>query len=316
MFGIKYYGVRGSIPTPIDTNEIVHKFNKVLDDIKPEDLKDAKSKSAFLEKQRETLRTIGGNSSCVRILSDESAIFCDAGTGLRVAGLDLLKESKGSKSIHIFLSHTHWDHIMGFPFFAPAYIPGYEVNIYSCHDHLKQRFEHQQIDTHFPVSLDMMAGKLNFIELEVGKKVVIADVEVTPVLQDHPGDSYAYVFEKNNKKVIYATDSSYQYLNKMPQMKNVYSNADAFIFDAMYTFLDYVEKIDWGHSSSFFGVDFCARENIKNLILFHHEPMYNDEKVLDILDKTQKYKKINCREKDLEIRLAIEGETLLIEGAL
>lgn len=304
---VQFYGVRGSIPTPPSNGILREKVIDVLEKATPEDLQDDRSRESLVDEH--FLPYAGGNSSCVRVHAEESPIIiCDAGSGIRPAGLDIMGEE--GKEICIFISHTHWDHIMGFPFFVPAYAKGYNIKVFGCHPEMEKRFQYQQTDTHFPITLDMMASNIEFVQMKPGESVLVGETKVTPVAQEHPGDSFSYVFENKGKKLIYATDSSYEYLGEMKTGENLYTGADAFIFDAMYSFGDYIDRLDWGHSSSLFGADFCASEDIKRLVLFHHEPQYDDKTLSKLARKTKKHIKNNHPDVEVEVVLAVEGERL------
>lgn len=316
MAEIEFFGVRGSLPTPLSPMQIRGKIKSLLSDIKPENLKDEASLDQFLDQQFPYFSgTVGGNSACVRMHFNMSPnIICDAGSGIRTLGEQLLKEKKSSKEIYIFISHTHWDHIMGFPFFSPCYLEDYQINIMGCHSELEERFRQQQSKTHFPVPLDDMKASIKFIELETGKNYKLGNLKVTPVALEHPGDSYAYLFDDGMKKVIYSTDSNYGCVDKVGEKAQYlcFEGANAMIYDAMYSFDDYMDKMDWGHSSSLIGVDFAIREKINHLILFHHEPNYEDSTLQRVYEETLAYLAQNYPKSNLKVSMAIEGSKIII----
>lgn len=314
MTEIKFYGVRGSLPAPIKPSSLKDKFKTFIRGLSEDDLKNEKAMDYAVERHFPVLTgTFGGNTPCVQLkFSDDSLFFCDAGSGFREAGSDILANKQSHLEINLFLSHTHWDHIMGFPFFVPAYMKDVRLKIYGCHDNLEERMHYQQQVTHFPISIDQMAANIEFNQLELGKCQTISGVDVTPVKMDHPGDSYAYVFEKEGSKIIYSTDSTYDVMKEYEPMQNPFSNADVFIFDSMFAFSDYIEKLDWGHSTSFIGIDYAVREKIKNLFLFHHDPNYNDEQMKKIFKEAIAYLKSTYPDADLKIHLSTEGETFSV----
>ena len=112
--------------------------------------------------------------------------------------------------VNVLMSHVHWDHIMGFPFFAPAYVPGTRIRIFGCHDVLEKAFRLQQSAPCFPVDFSRLAADIEFVKLETGKTVDIAGFHVTPKLQRHTGDSYGYRFERDGKAIVYSTDSEHK----------------------------------------------------------------------------------------------------------
>jgi len=172
------------------------------------------------------------------------------------------------------MSHTHWDHICAFPFFTPVYIPGSSITIYGCHDELEARFRNQNHPYNFPVLFENMAADLTFVQLETDTAIDINGFQVTPHALHHPGDSYAYKLERDGKTFVYATDVSYNDLTPeaMGEFVDFYRGADALVFDAHFDdLIESFEKSDWGHSSSFIGVDIALNAEVRRLILFHHD---------------------------------------------
>ena len=156
---VTIWGCRGSLPTPMPKSEYEEKTRHILEAYReagsPQDVEEFLAGREFHERS-----TYGGNTSCVEVTDGDAQIIFDAGSGLRPLGLKMMggPAGKGAAKIHLLMNHTHWDHMMGFPFFVPAYIPGNSITFYGCHDHLKERFEHQQVFTHFPVSMEVMAS--------------------------------------------------------------------------------------------------------------------------------------------------------------
>ncbi|MFH1092356.1 MAG: MBL fold metallo-hydrolase [Pseudomonadota bacterium] len=314
---IRFWGVRGSIPVPIDSAAVAAKIEKALNGARGVDLSDPGAVKAYVASLPLEIRgTSGGNTSCVEVIAGGQHLIMDAGTGLRVLGNHLMKGpfGRGEGTAHFFISHTHWDHIQGFPFFVPAYIPGNHFIIHSPKKDIQERFIIQQIDQDmFPMKLDSMGARLEFVPLTP------AGINLDGVLVDclslhHPGGSWAFRIKCEGKTLVYATDGEYQ--NLSPQAFKPYleffSQADTLIFDAMYTFSEAVTKQGWGHSTSLTGVDLAIKTGLKKLVLFHHEPNYSDESLKEILDKTKSYFRLVREEGDLEIVLAVEGLELTI----
>ncbi|MFP3870798.1 MAG: MBL fold metallo-hydrolase, partial [Syntrophobacteria bacterium] len=255
--------------------------------------------------------TTGGNTSCVEVGGDSTEIILDAGSGIRELGIHLMNGpcGRGQRKIHLLMSHTHWDHIMGFPFFIPAYVPGNQIIVYGRHPRIKKRFQDQHHPDHFPVSLETMSAEVQFVHLEGEGPVEIGEFSVSSIPLRHPGGSFAYKIEKNGRAFVYATDAEYKDLRSesMNQYISFYADSEALVFDAQFTLEDAMEKEGWGHSSSLVGVDIALKANIKRLILFHHEPSYNDDKLQEIYDKTIRYYETRKGNRDLEIIMAREG---------
>lgn len=309
---VKFWGVRGSLPAPILPMEIEKKIVHALRGAGGLDLDDAKAVDNYVKSLPYHQRTTtGGNTSCVEVQGEDTEIILDAGSGIRQLGIDLMQGpcGQGQGTIHLLVSHTHWDHIMGFPFFTPAYAPGNQIIVYGRHPRIKDRFQDQHHPDHFPVSLETMSADVQFVQLEEGTNVNIGEFTVSTIPLRHPGGSYSYKIEKNGRSFVYATDGEYKGLRPkaMEQYIVFYADSEALVFDAQFTLEDAMEKEGWGHSSSMVGVDIALRANIKRLILFHHEPSYNDVKLQEIYDKTIRYYETIKGNRNLEIIMAREG---------
>jgi len=262
---VKFWGTRGSIPTP-------------------------GSKT----------RRYGGNTSCVELRIDETLFVCDGGTGLRELGVEL--ESRNEPvTAHLFFSHTHWDHIQGFPFFTPAYLPGSTLHVYDVeHDDARiQRLLLGQMQSeYFPVSFRELGAKIDFADLGTQDKT-IEGVVVSHLEQTHPGRSFAYSFQKNGIKAVYATDNELDLLiqnrgdsdkdpDKLREFKkevlSFYEGADLLIADGQYTDEEYPRKTGWGHARATTVVDLAVQAGVKQLALYHHDPMHSDETVDEIVE--------------------------------
>lgn len=314
---IKFWGVRGSIPAPISTKTITEKIIKALSRAQDVNLDDPQAVRNYVEALPLSIRgTTGGNTSCVEVTANERRIILDAGTGLRELGNHLMKGAfgRGRGTAHIFMTHTHWDHLQGFPFFDPAYIKGNRFFIYSPKKDIKKIFTAQQAGHSFPVSLEDMDSRIEFIYLSDEGVDLGGGVTVRPKLLPHPGESYAYRIEDNGKAIIFATDCEYNDLKveALQPYLDFFFGAEALIFDSMYTFSESVAKEGWGHSTSLIGVDLAAEIALKRLILFHHEPNYSDEQIEQIIEKTTSYYSLVRQQGHLEILLAYEGLTLEI----
>lgn len=312
---VKFWGVRGSIPAPVDSATIKNKIVRALSGAGDVNLGDPQAVAAYVDQlPLETAGTSGGNTPCVEVRTGEHLLIFDAGSGLRQLGIELMRGDfgRGRGVAHMFISHTHWDHIQGFPFFLPAYVPGNRFYIYSPKKDVQERFTIQQIDQDmFPMRLDDMGADIQFVTIpKEGLK--IDDLKVDAVVLHHPGGSWAYRVRSRNKTLVYATDGEYQNLSDtaLKPYLDFFHQADALIFDAMYTFSESVTKEGWGHSTSLVGVDMAVKTKVKKLVLFHHEPTYNDDKLQDILSKTEQYYSLVRKQEGLDIILAIEGETI------
>jgi len=253
MIKVKFWGTRGSIATP------------------------GKNTSRY-----------GGNTSCVELRVDNQVLVFDAGTGFRVLGLQLAKEfSKRPLTVRLFVSHTHWDHIQGFPFFMPAYDSKNRIFIYGPpgRDKSLSYILKMQMDSdYFPVELGDMKAKITVQEIR--KALKFGELRVEPFYLNHPAMTFAYRVTYGSKVVIYATDNEpYRYSLHWPASKTkapsdypdyldqrfveFISDADLLIGESQYTSKEYEEKRGWGHSPVESLVEFAWRARVKQLVMFH-----------------------------------------------
>lgn len=309
---IKFWGVRGSIPTPPTSDHIKKKISKFMHYCLEKKIKDISEINRLLETfSAVDVGLIGGNTSCVELRADDKLIIFDMGSGIKNLGNYIVKHDQNAHGleIHIFISHTHWDHIHGFPFFAPAFFPNNSIFFYSGHPDLKERLEIQQDFRFFPVALHHMAAKKEFIQLKHKSSIQIGDITVQNYPLYHPGGSFSYRIEHQGKTFVYATDSEYKDLSRESTEKYIkfFKDADLLVFDAQYTFEESIHKEDWGHSSALIGIDFAIQAQIKRLAIFHHEPERDDFEIEKIVKRSIEYRKINYPDRDVEIFPAVEG---------
>ncbi len=216
---------------------------------------------------------------------------------------------KGSGHADLLLSHTHWDHISGFPFFAPAYVPGNRITIWGTHPRLRQRLKRQHHPDNFPVPLEEIPADLNFRRLTENTRRRVAGFHVTPHRLMHPGDAFAFRVEQDEAAFVYASDGSYSDMSEdeLEACCELYRGAGLLVFDAHFALVDSIEKSDWGHSSSFIGVDIALKAGVERLLLFHHDPFSDEDQLIRIRDNTLRYLEHVGPGSNLQIHLAREG---------
>ena len=244
---VKFYGVRGSVPTP-DPNY-----------------------SQF-----------GGNTSCIQITFSSGRIaILDAGTGIRNLGNDLIKNSHEQyDNINIILSHTHWDHIQGFPYFEPAYDPRRNITISICGQErigkdLESLFATQMQNDFFPIPLENMGAKFTFLQPDITTYEHPSGIKIVASKHSHRGDAYGYRVEEGGKILVYCTDVEHKD-GIDPNVVTLSQNADLLIHDAQYTEEELEAKKGWGHSCWKQAIEVAEKAGVKKLALFHHDPDHDD----------------------------------------
>lgn len=288
---VRFWGVRGSIPTPGPRT-----------------------------------RRYGGNTSCVELRHNDTLLVCDAGTGLRELGVHLgRKHGDTPLTVHLFLSHPHWDHIQGFPFFGPAYRPNVTVFVYCPEgdDRNYRLLSGQMQDAYFPVGFSDLGARIVPKWFE-GDTVVIDGVEVKHFSQRHPGGSLGFRFDTGQQSVVYATDAELDSmltgvqvhspsLRRLPgELVDVLRGADLLIGDSQYFDDEYEKKVGWGHPRATTLVDLAAQAGVRRLALYHHDPMHSDREVdAKVMLCLERAKQLGS---DLEIFGAREGIELKLEA--
>jgi phosphoribosyl 1,2-cyclic phosphodiesterase len=312
---VTFWGTRGSIPVSLDSATVRDKLARAIVLASGKGLDTQEKARAWVDGELDfaVSHTFGGNSACVQLdAGDADYVLCDLGSGVRAFGNRVIARDGPSKpnTYHVFQSHLHWDHIMGFPFFAPAYIPGNRIRIYGCHANLEEALRRQQDPPSFPVPFDHLAASIEFVTLQPGRSYDIAGWSVTAKLQSHSGDSYGFRFVRDGRIIVYSTDSEHRLDDPsvVEAAATFFADADLVIFDAMYSLAEAVSvKEDWGHSSNVVGVELCQLANVKHLVLFHHEPAHNDERIGEIWRETLRYEEISRTGEPLRVTAAYDG---------
>ena len=250
QFQVQFWGVRGSIACP----------------------------------GKDTVR-YGGNTPCVEMRVGTERLIFDAGTGIRLLGEQMVMESRQNHTGHIFFSHSHWDHIQGFPFFSPAFMVGNCFDIYGGLTgngiSIQERLNTQMMDPNFPVPLKIMGAEMSFHNLAIGEVVNIGKVAVTSAPLNHPGGATGYRVNYSDRSAAYVTDTEHRLGELDADVLKLIQGVDLFIYDCTYTDAEYSNaansKIGWGHSTWQEGVRLAAAAGVKELVIFHHDPSHDDQ---------------------------------------
>ena len=311
---VRFWGTRGSIPVALTSADIRDKLAQALFAASGRTFASCEEAHDFASSELDfsLTHTFGGHTPCVELeLPGEEYFVCDMGSGARPFGVHVLaRQSRRPATINVFMSHVHWDHIMGFPFFGPAYVPGTKIRIHGCHDILEHAFRLQQSPPCFPVEFDQLGADIEFVKLVPDQPHVVAGLTVIPHLQLHSGDSYGYRFEHAGRSVVYSTDSEHKLENRAEAEKFAafFRDADMVIFDAMYALAEAISvKADWGHSSNIVGVELCQMARAKHLVLFHHEPANDDATLEGLLKEARRFEELTRGEHALKVSAAYDG---------
>jgi len=230
---------------------------------------------------------VGGNTSCVEVLAGDNRIVFDAGTGLRGLGDRLI--ATGPSATTILLSHLHWDHIQGLPFFTPIYVGGNWIEVV-CGPNgsmpLEAALRRQMSAPFFPVDFEDVSRQVRVREPRLGEIFTVGDVRVTMAKLNHPDPVYGYRLDYRGASIVYATDTEH-FACVDPALVRLAADADVLIYDAQYTPEEYPGKVGWGHSTWEAAVALARAANVRQLALYHHDPRRGDDAVAAIEARAQ-----------------------------
>ena len=250
---LRIWGARGSIPTP----------------------------------NIENLR-FGGNTPCVELRLNSDSFIFDCGTGVRALGLELDAAATGPLNLNVFLTHFHWDHLQGLPFFSPLYNPKNCVTFHSAlpAEQLREVLSGQMVYPYFPVQFEVLEGSMNFAQI-TSTPTAFGPVSISTFALNHPQGAHGYRITAHNSTILYATDHEHGDADADARLLAAARNADILICDTQYTPAEYAHYKGWGHSTWLEATRLAAAANVKKLVLFHHDPTHDDETMQQIVNEAR-----------------------------
>lgn len=226
-----------------------------------------------------TYMGFGGNTSCVEVRVGSRLIILDAGTGIRPLGLQLRRE--GAVDADILFSHTHWDHVNGFPFFAPAFEPDNAFRVFAGHlaeeGGIREAIAGHMHEPMFPVPLDVMRARLKFTDFAAGETLDLGrGLKVRTAPLNHPNGATAYRIDHGGRSVCYVTDTEHVPGRPDERILGLVAGADLVIYDSTYTDAEFPARVGWGHSTWQEGLRLVRRAGARRLVVFHHDPDHDD----------------------------------------
>ncbi|MEJ2621068.1 MAG: MBL fold metallo-hydrolase [Candidatus Thiodiazotropha sp.] len=293
----KFWGVRGSIPSPGPKTVLY-----------------------------------GGNTTCIEVRGDSNELLIlDGGTGIFPLGQSLIPEFP--LKVHIFITHTHWDHIQGLPMFLPLFIAGNEVTIYGAADPITQRdigevLARQMEYAYFPVREAELNARMNYQNIQEGQELRVGKVNVRSMLLNHPVLNFGYRLECGGKVMVFTGDHEWPYniydqgdsdftdyqqivLEQRRRVLDFFSGADVLVIDTAYTDAEYPNRKGWGHGTFGSSIEAAREAGVKRVFLTHHEPTRSDGDLEAAFDKAKKAYGLGKRG-DPQFELAQEGVVIEI----
>lgn len=325
QFWVKFWGTRGSIPAPYTPDALESRIREVLENFFDAGFGSKDEISQFLTAlPRYRHGGYGGNTPCIEVRTNQAQVIIDGGSGIRQLGYDLLAGpcGKGQGELHLVFTHFHWDHLIGLPFFTPIFIPGNKIHFYAVQPELPEIIQTIFKKPFFPVPFESLGSKISFHRLEPRKPAKFGDLAVTPYQLDHPDPCWGFRFEQQQggRTRVYShcvdTECTRVSRDQLGPDLPLYQNVDLMVFDAQYTLMETIEKVNWGHAAATLGLDIALRENIKRVMFMHFDPAANDERIAQAEQQARRYYDGQLRSsptaRSVEWEFAREGDVIEI----
>jgi phosphoribosyl 1,2-cyclic phosphodiesterase len=291
---LKYWGVRGSLPSAPNPQDWNTHIEGILRNFFTSGYRDLSQVAKYMASMEVPM--VGGYgtaTTCVSVQSPKSQIILDGGSGIRNLSEKIMSGTvgRGKGPFHIFMTHFHWDHVIGLPFFTPHFVPGNTIHYYGVQENLEEMIRGIFKKPYFPVPFEMLASKVHFHVLKPRVPIQVDDMTITPYQLDHPDPCWGYKVECGGKAYAHCVDTEGTRVSReeMGADLPLYQNVDLMYFDAQYTFPELAEKANWGHSAAQVGLDIAFRESIGHILFAHHDPGATIQQVQELKRQTQEY---------------------------
>lgn len=291
---MKIWGVRGSLPVPLEPQDIEKRLKAALEGFFEKGFRAKEDVELYLSQlPQEKKGGYGGNTPSCEVFTENTSIIIDGGSGIRRKGYELMEGpcGKGKGEIHLFMTHFHWDHIIGIPFFAPVFVPGNRIHVYSVQPDAQKTIRLLFTKPQFPISYEALGADFIFHTLEPRKPMQIGELIITPYRLDHPDPCWGYKITDGQRVLSYCVDTECTRASRKDLKDDLplYQRVNTMIFDAQYTLMESIVKGTWGHSAATMGLDIALREGIEKVVFTHHDPAADDDNVAKAQRQTNEY---------------------------
>jgi phosphoribosyl 1,2-cyclic phosphodiesterase len=291
---IKFWGVRGSLPSSPPPVELIYGLEGMIRNFFLSGYREPQQVAQYLNSLEVPVAGgYGVATTCVEIRSAKSQIIIDGGSGIRNLSEKIMSGTvgRGKGPFHIFMTHFHWDHVLGLPFFTPHFVPGIQIHYYGVQPELESLIRGVFKKPYFPVPFEALSANIHFHQLEPRKPIKVDDITLTPYKLDHPDPCWGYKVESGGKTYSHCVDTEGTRVSReeMGEDLPMYQNTDLMYFDAQYTFPELAEKANWGHSAAQVGLEIAFREGIKRVLFTHHDPGATTHQIQDLKRQTAEY---------------------------
>jgi phosphoribosyl 1,2-cyclic phosphodiesterase len=291
---VDFWGVRGSLPFALTPSEMTIDLRAFMFRFFQQGNMTTKDIDPFLQSiGTATLGGFGSATTCVQVTSSNQTMIIDAGTGIKNLGDMLMNgpSGQGDATIHIFLTHFHWDHLIGLPYFKPAFIEGNEIIFYAVQPNVEALIRNYLRHPWVENDLSTWKSKIGFQVLHPRIPVTLNDMTIVPYMMDHPDACWGFKVSSGGKNYAHCADTEATRVTHLSLGEDLpmYQNVDLMYFDAQYTLGELADRINWGHSAAQIGLDLAFRENIKHVLFSHHDPISTASTINMLIRQTEEY---------------------------